>query len=166
MCFVEQKRLALKEDLRAFVDDSKGEEVFRIKARHVWDPSARYKVTDPSGQHIGELGKVFGRSLLRSTWEIFDAAGGKLGWAQERSIPVALWRRFAGWIPYLGELLGLVPVRYHFDFYRGDEPIGQLRRLFSVRDRYVLDLSGDHERALDRRVALALAVGMDAMQAR
>jgi hypothetical protein len=35
-----------------------------------------------------------------------------------------------------------------------------------VRDRYRLDVSGDADRVVDRRVVLALAVGMDALQAR
>jgi hypothetical protein len=35
-----------------------------------------------------------------------------------------------------------------------------------VRDRYRLDVSGDSEHTIDRRVVLALAVGMDALQAR
>ena len=63
VCFVEQKRMKLKEDLRAYGDDSKTTEVFRIKARQVWDPRARYDVTDPEGQQIGQLAKVFGRQL-------------------------------------------------------------------------------------------------------
>ena len=35
-----------------------------------------------------------------------------------------------------------------------------------MRDRYRLDVSGDNERKLDRRVAIALAIGLDALQAR
>jgi len=41
-----------------------------------------------------------------------------------------------------------------------------MNRKFQLRDRYVLDLSGDHERKLDRRVAVALAVGLDTLQNR
>jgi uncharacterized protein YxjI len=93
VCFVEQKRMKLKEDLRAFTDDSKSAEVFRIKAQQVWDPRARYDITDASGQHVGQLSKVFGRSLLRSTWRIFDAAGNEAGWARERSLS----RSSGGW---------------------------------------------------------------------
>ena len=40
VCFVEQKRMKLKEDLRAFTDDTKTTEVFRIRAQQVWDPRA------------------------------------------------------------------------------------------------------------------------------
>jgi hypothetical protein len=39
-------------------------------------------------------------------------------------------------------------------------------RILGVRDRYRLDVSGDAERTIDRRIVLALAVGMDALQAR
>src|SRR4029450_932291 len=90
VCFVEQKRMKLKEDLRAFTDDSKSAEVFRIKAHQVWDPRARYDVTDPAGQQIGQLQKVFGKSLLRSTWRIYDVADEEVAWARERNLLVAL----------------------------------------------------------------------------
>ena len=166
VCFVEQKRMRLKEDLRAFTDDSKTAEVFRIKAQQVWDPRARYDVTDAGGQHVGQLQKVFGKSLLRSTWRLYDAAGEEIAWAQERSLFVALFRRLIGWIPFIGEFLELLPIPYHFDYYKGEQRIGGLERILGVRDRYRLDVSGDAERKIDRRVTLALAVGMDALQAR
>jgi uncharacterized protein YxjI len=166
VCFVQQKRMKLKEDLRAYADDSKTAEVFRIKAQQVWDPRARYDVTDPAGQQIGQLQKVFGKSLLRSTWRIYDASGEEVVWARERSLFVALIRRLIGLVPFIGELLELLPIPYHFDYNRGDERIGGLERILGVRDRYRLDVSGDTERALDRRVAIALAVGLDALQAR
>jgi uncharacterized protein YxjI len=164
VCFVEQKRMKLKEDLRAFTDDSKTEEVFRIKAQQVFDPRARYDVTDASGNRIGQLAKVFGKSLLRSTWRIYDAEGNEVGWARERSMFVALIRRFLGFIPYVGEVA--LPIPYHFDYFAGDRRIGGLERILGVRDRYRLDVSGDANRTVDRRIALALAVGMDALQAR
>jgi hypothetical protein len=163
VCFVEQKRMKLKEDLRAFTDDSKTTEVFRIKARQVFDPRARYDVTGPADQPLGQLQKVFGKSLLRSTWRLYDTEGNELGWARERSMLVALFRRLAGLIPYVGDF---IPVPYHFDYFAGEERIGGLERILGVRDRYRLDVSGDAERKLDRRVVLALAVGMDALQAR
>jgi hypothetical protein len=145
VCFVEQKRMKLKEDLRAYTDDSKSAEVFRIK---------------------GQLGKVFGKSLLRSTWRLYDGAGAEIGWARERNLFVALFRRLIGLVPFIGEFLELLPIPYHFDYFMGEERIGGLERILGVRDRYRLDVSGDGERAIDRRLVLALAVGMDALQAR
>jgi uncharacterized protein YxjI len=166
VCFVEQKRMKLKEDLRAFSDDSKTTEVFRVKAQQVFDPRARYDITDPDGQRIGQLQKAFGKSLLRSTWRVYDAAGDQVGWAQERNFPVAVFRRVVGFIPIIGGWADLLPIPYHFDYYAGEERIGGLDRILGVRDRYRLDVSGDTEHALDRRMVLALAVGMDALQAR
>jgi len=48
----------------------------------------------------------------------------------------------------------------------GDRPIGGMDRKFQLRDRYVLDLSGDLEKRLDRRLAIALAIGLDTLQNR
>ena len=166
VAFVEQKRMKLKEDLRAFTDDSKTTEVFRIKAQQVWDPRARYDITDPAGQHIGQLAKVFGKSLLRSSWLIYDGAGNEVASARERSLLVALFRRAVGFVPFIGGFSDWLPIPYHFDYFIGDERIGGLERILGVSDRYRLDVSGDAERKIDRRVALALAVGLDALQAR
>jgi len=166
ICFVEQKRMKLKEDLRAFTDDSKTSELFRIKAQQVWDPRARYDVTDSSGQPVGQLAKVFGKSLLRSTWRLYGATGEEVAWARERSLAVALFRRLVGFVPMIGGFAEWLPIPYHFDYHVGDEPIGGLERILGLRDRYRLDVSGDVERKIDRRLVLALAVGMDALQAR
>jgi hypothetical protein len=166
ICFVEQKRMKLKEDLRAFTDDSKSTELFRIKAQQIWDPRARYDVTDASGEQLGQLGKAFGRSLLRSTWRIYGAGGEELGWAQERSLVVALFRRLVGFVPIVGGFADWLPIPYHFDYHMGDRRIGGLERILGLRDRYRLDVSGEEARRIDRRLVLALAVGMDALQAR
>jgi len=166
VCFVQQKRMKLKEDLRAYADDTKSEEVFRILAQQRFDPKARYTVSDAAGEPIGLIKKEFGRSLLRSTWKIFDKDGTEIGWAQEKNMAAALFRRFAEFLPYVGGILGLLPIPYHFTFYLGDETVGEMRRIYGIRDRYVLDLSADPGRRLDRRLAVAIAVGMDALQAR
>jgi hypothetical protein len=44
--------------------------------------------------------------------------------------------------------------------------IGNLNRKFQLRDTYVLDLSGDHERKVDRRLAVGLAIGLEALRNR
>ena len=57
-------------------------------------------------------------------------------------------------------------VAYHFTIIAGTRPVGELRRLLRVRDRYVLDLAGDPGREIDRRLAVALAVALDALEQR
>ncbi|MGB2709929.1 MAG: hypothetical protein WBC33_00310 [Conexibacter sp.] len=167
ICFVEQKRFTFKEDIRFYADASKQRELMRIKARQRFDPAARYDVIDADGAKIGEIQKVFGASLLRSTYTLFDASGEELARASEKSLPVALFRRVVGFIPYVDWVADWLPIPYHFDFKRGDTLLGSHRRqAMRFRDIYEIDMSGDPDRTIDRRLVLAAAVGMDALQAR
>jgi uncharacterized protein YxjI len=165
-CFVEQKRFKFKEDIRFFTDASKSQELLRIKARQRFDPRATYDITAADGTKIGEIQKVFGASLLRSTYEIHSSTGTVR--AQEQNLLIALFRRAVGFVPYIGNYADWLPIPYNFEFARdGGEPIGLHKRRFgSFRDIYDIDFSGDPERTLDRRLVLAVAVGMDALQAR
>jgi uncharacterized protein YxjI len=164
VAFVRQKRMAIKEDIRFFADEQETGELFRIKARSIFDiGSARYDVADAQGAPIGVLEHVFGKSLLRSTWRVTDADGGEIMIAQERSVPMAIARRVVDFVPYFGEF---VPIPYNFDLLMDGQVIGHMNRKLQLRDRYVLDVSGDHERRLDRRLAIALAIGLDALQNR
>jgi uncharacterized protein YxjI len=166
-CFVEQKRFKFKEDIRFFTDESKQEELLRILARQRFDPRARYDVALPDGTKVGEIQKVFGKSLLRSTYVIYDADGNEVAHSREKSVPVALIRRVIGWIPFIGEFLELIPIPYDFEFVREDRLVGtHRRRRWKWRDIYDLDFTQDAERSIDRRMVIAIAVGMDALQAR
>jgi uncharacterized protein YxjI len=163
IAYVRQKRMAIKEDIRFFADEAESQELFRIKARSMFDiGGARYDVTDAGGAPIGVLEHVFGKSLLRSTWKVTDADGGEVMTAQERSMPMAIARRVVDFVPY-GEWL---PIPYNFDLMMDGSVIGHMNRKFQLRDRYVLDLSGDSERKLDRRLGIALAIGLDTLQNR
>ena len=164
-CFVEQARFKFKEDIRFYADDSKSVELLRIKARQRFDPRATYDITGPDGTKIGEIQKVFGASLLRSTFAIRDGSGEIR--AQEKSLGVALFRRLVGFIPYVENFANWLPIPYHFTFERDGKVLGEnRRRIGKFRDIYDIDLSGDPERTVDRRMILAAAVGMDALQAR
>jgi uncharacterized protein YxjI len=166
-CFVEQKRFKFKEDIRFYADASKTTETMRIKARQAFDPRARYDVIDASGAKIGEIQKVFGASLLRSTYALFDAGGEEIARASEKSFAVALFRRLVGFVPYVGDFADWLPIPYHFDFKRGETLLGtHSRQTMKFRDTYTIDMSADPERTIDRRLVLAIAVGMDALQAR
>jgi uncharacterized protein YxjI len=163
VAFVRQKKMAIKEDIRFFGDEQESEELFRIKARSVFDiGGARYDVTDAAGAAIGTLEHAFRQSLLRSTWKVTDADGGDVVMAQERSLPMAIARRIVDFVPY-GEW---VPIPYNFDLVMNGSVVGHMNRKLQLRDRYVLDLAGDHDRRLDRRLAIALAIGLDTLQNR
>ena len=139
----------------------------RLKARQRFDPAARYDITDAAGGTIGQIQKVFGASLLRSTYRLYDASGEETAVATEKSLAVALFRRLVGFIPYVENVADWLPIPYHFVFVRGERVLGtNTRRAWKIRDTYTIDLTSDSERTLDRRLVLAAAVGMDALQAR
>ena len=78
--------------------------------------------------------------------------------AKEDSIILSLLRRTIGGIEIIGAFL-----RTNFIILEGstENVIGEFNRKFTLLDRYVLDLSADHNRYLDRRVALALGIMLD-----
>jgi uncharacterized protein YxjI len=163
VAFVRQKRMAFREDIRFFADESENQELFRIKARRVIDVGGRYDVHDAAGQPVGVLEHQFRKSLLRSTWRILSPADEELAVAKEKNAFLAIARRVVDFVPY-GEW---VPIPYDFVIHSGQRELGHFTRKFlSVRDKYTLDLSGDQERQVDRRLGIALGIGLDALQNR
>lgn len=164
VAYVRQKKLAIREDIRFYGDEQETRELFRIKARSAFDTGgSKYDVFAGDSQ-IGTLEHLFRQSLVRSTWRIRDSGdGNEVATAQERSVPMAVLRRVVDFVPDIG---GLIPIPYNFDLLIDGGVIGHLNRKFQLRDRYVLDLSGDTERTLDRRLAIALAIGLDTLQNR
>jgi uncharacterized protein YxjI len=163
VAFVRQKRMAVKEDIRFFAREDEQEELFRIKARSLMELGGRYDVTGVDGEKIGVLEKVFSRSLFRSTWRVHDVDGQVVAFVQERSIVAAIVRRVIDIVPY-GDF---VPIVIHFEIHTADGGhLGDFTRAWGIRDRYTLELGGDPERSVDRRLALALAIALDALQSR
>ena len=152
MAVAQQKRMAFKEQVTFYEDESKARPVFSFAARKRIDLNAGYDITDESGAQIGFFRKDFGASLLRSTFHV--EGPGYTGTGQERSPLVAVVRRFVD-IPFL-------PI--HFDFVDpAGQPLLTVERQGSVRDRYTVHVPDPR---VDFRVAAALAVGLDALMQR
>jgi hypothetical protein len=163
VAYVRQKKMAIKEDIRFYGDEQESQERFRIKARSMFDVGgARYDVF-AGEEKIGSLEHAFKQSLLRSTWIVRGPADEDVATAQERSQAMAILRRVIDFVPDIG---GMIPIPYNFDLLIAGEKVGAMDRKFQLRDRYVLDLSGDTDRKLDRRLAVALAIGLDTLQNR
>jgi uncharacterized protein YxjI len=164
VAYVRQKKLAIKEDIRFYADEGETQELFRVKARSVLDfGGSRYDVL-VGEDRIGVLRHKFRESLYRSTWHIGGPDEQDVGIARESSTAIGILRRGVDFVPYVGEF---IPIPYNFEIVVGGEVVGRMNRRFArVRDQYILDLAGDHDRTIDRRVAVALAVGLDALQNR
>ena len=162
--YVRQKRMQIKEDIRFRTSPDVEEHVFMIKSKSVFEFRGRHDILDEAGSKIGQLEKVFGKSLLRSHWLVRDPQGEPVLEAQEASLPIAIVRRIAGLGPDWLSVLQWLP--FNFSIQRDGEEVGTYRRVLGkFRDRYVLEL-GDGLRDADRRLVLAFAVALDALQDR
>ena len=151
LAMAQQKRLAFKEEVTFYTDESKSQPVFSFKARKRIDLNAGYDVFDAGGEQLGFFRKDFGASLLRSTYHV--EGPGYAGTGQERSMVVALLRRFAD-----------LPLPVHFDFADSTGvPLLSSERQATLRDRYTVRVPDPR---VDFRVAAAIAVGMDALMQR
>jgi hypothetical protein len=145
--FSQQKMFRLKEDIRAYSDESRSQELLYIQARQVIDFSACYDVYDSlSNQKVGALRRRGWRSLTRDVWDVLDPGDQVIGVLQEDDVTLALLRRV-----FLGSLL---PQNY--DLLIDLRRAADLRQRFNLF-RYELDLDfrDDKEGLLDRRLGIA-----------
>lgn len=153
VAFAQQKRMAFKEQVTLYADDTKRQPVLSFKARQLMDLAATYDIADQAGQPIGLFRKDFKKSLLRTTW-IVEQPGHCVATGQERSPLVAILRRFVdslSWLPY------------HFDFTSEGRPVFSVVKKWGLRDRYEVTIEDPR---FDRRLVIAMAVGLDALQSR
>jgi uncharacterized protein YxjI len=164
LLYVKQKKLKIKEDIRFRLSPDDGRHLFMIKSKTVFEFRGRHEVLDELDQPIGLLEKVFGLSLLRSHWRVRDQDGAEFLEAYEASWVIALVRRFANLGPDWLSLLTWLP--FNFVLTRDGQQVGTYKRVLGkLRDRYVMELDEGAKDA-DRRLLLAFAVALDALQDR
>jgi len=137
-------------------DLSKSEKLLDILQDKKFQPiNATFTVRDRGGEVLCRLRKNILYNFFRKRWYCFAPDGALAYVAMEDSIVLSLLRRF------LGPMFGLL--RTNFIILPGgtEQVIGEFNRKFTLFDRYVLDLSADPSRTLDRRVALAMGVMLD-----
>lgn len=158
LLYVRQKMFKIREDLRAYSDESQTQELLLIKARQIVDFSAAYDVFDSTtNEKVGVLRRRGWRSLARDEWEILDARDNLIGKMQEDSAQRAILRRL---------LLGaLLPQRYDVTIQNVlKAEFDQKFNLF--RYELMLDFSKDPERVFDRRLGIAAAILLAAIEGR
>ncbi len=148
--YCQQKMFRLKEDIRAYTDESCTQEILYIQARSVIDFSAAYDVLDSvTGTKIGALRRKGWRSIMRDEWEVLDTADQQVGMLWEDNPRRALMRRMIA-----GRLL---PQDY--DLLIGDQRVADLRqRLNLFRYEMDVDFSMDTNHLLDHRLGIAAAI--------
>lgn len=153
--FVHQMGFKLKEDIRAYTDETKQIEVMRIAARQVVDFASAYDVFDSAtGQRIAVLQRMGWKSMLRDEWSVCGPNEAEIGKMVEDSMLLAVIRRFVS---------NLVPQNY--DLLIGGERHVDFKQNFNPFT-YHLNIVLDRRDVLDPRVALAAAVLLAAIEGR
>ncbi len=152
-----QKAFRLKEDIRLYTGQDMQKEILVLKARSVIDFSATYDVHDATlGTRVGSLRRRGIKSLLRDTWEFYDSKDEYLGQIVEDTLLAALVRRF---------LINLIPQSYTGTI--GEQVVCRFKQNFNPFIQKVkLDFSPDTRGLLDRRLGIAAAVLLCALEGR
>lgn len=156
--YCQQKMFRIKEDIRAYADESMSQELLYIQARHIMDFSAAYDVNDSvHGSRVGVLKRKGFHSMMRDEWEVLNADESQLGILREDSITNALLRRFffGRWLPQ------------NYDVLINGSRVADIRQQFNLfRYALELDFSMDTTSQLDRRLGIAAAILLGTIEGR
>jgi hypothetical protein len=148
--------LSQKRHITFFRDDTKQERLLEIRQDAKFQPiTATYTVLGPNGELLANLHKNYLYNMFRKRWYCYGPDGSIICMAMEDSLILSLLRRF------IGPLFGVLRTNFIIVQGREENVLGQFNRNFSILDRYVLDMSRDYTRSIDRRIALAIGVMLD-----
>jgi len=154
--------MAMNEDIRFFADEQEQRELSTSR-RGASSTSAGATTSRAYGHRFGVLHKCSGARSSARRGASSHRASGSGARRRAGAEPSACDRTATvDFVPYVGSTSHPVQLR----ILSGERVIGGLKRKFELRHKYVLDLTGDPERSIDRRLAIALAVGLDTLQNR
>lgn len=155
--YSKQKAFKLKEDIRLYTGEDMQTEVLVIKARQVIDWAATYDVYDSvNQQNVGVLKRKGLKSLLRDEWIFADEQEREIGLIQEDSTLLAIVRRL---------VTNLIPQKYHATI--NEKTVCTFKQNFNpFVMKVTVDFTEDTERRLDRRLGIAAAILLCAIEGR
>jgi len=150
-----------KRHIGVFADQSMARELLKIyQDQKIAFVNATYTVADPEFNLIGWFRKNHFYSMFRKRWYGYDAEGKLLCLALEDSVALSILRRV------LGQYGAMIRTNFNVFGPDGRTPIGEFNRKYTMFDKYVLDMTADPGRAIDRRLAVALGVLLDTAEKR
>jgi hypothetical protein len=132
-------------------------EVLTIFARHIIDFSAAYDIYDPINIiKVGALKRKGMKSIIKDEWIIMDAKDVEIGIIQEDSMSLALVRRF---------MINMIPQGYH-GVVNGKQVCVFKQNFNPYVMKINLDFSMDKEGLFDKRLGIAMAILLCAIEGR
>lgn len=153
--FSKMKAFKLKEDIRIYGDETMQDCLISMQARSVIDFSSVFDVVDvETGIKIGSLRRKGMKSILKDEWAILSPSESVIGLIKEDNVLLALLRRF---------LTNLIPQHYHVEM--NGTKVAEFKQNFNpFVQKLNLDFSADQSDKLDRRLGLAAAVLLIAVE--
>lgn len=153
--FSKMKAFKLKEDIRIYGDETMQDCLITMQARSVIDFSSIFDVVDvETGIKLGSLRRKGMKSILKDEWAILDPSESVIGLIKEDNVLLALLRRF---------LTNLIPQHYHVEM--NGTKVAEFKQNFNpFVQKLNLDFSADRNDKLDRRLGLAAAVLLIAVE--
>lgn len=153
-----QEPWKLKECLHLYTGRDRRREILTLQARKVLDFSSAYDVVDPvTGERMGTLRRHGWRSVARDSWEILGPQEEPVGVIEEDSPQLAMARRL---------LTNLIPQKFYARTH-GSGIVAEYAQNFNpFLFKMVVDFSMDHRGLLDRRLGLAAALLLAAVERR
>lgn len=133
-------------------------ELLRIGARNWLDINATYDVVDATNeQKVGAMRRKGLKSMMQDEWEILDAQDRVIGSVKEDSLALALLRRFVEFAALL------LPQKFSVEV--GSRDVATFTQNKNpMLIKLACDFSADADGVLDRRLALAAAVLLCAIE--
>ena len=143
VAYLRKKKFRLKEDVRVYEDEDQRRELYRIRADRVVDFGASYAVSGQGGRPLGSVRQRGVRSLWKSSYEVSNPNGKKIGVIHEENPFVKVLDGLAEAIPLADSLGGLFfNPAYLVDL--GGETVLRMQKERSVfESRFRLDRLGD-----------------------
>jgi hypothetical protein len=160
VAFSKMKAFKFKEDIRLYTDESMSTELLVIQARQIIDWGASYDVYDPQQRvKVGALRRKGWKSIMKDEWIILDPSDRQIGLITEESTFKAVVRRFV-------EVASMfMPQRYNVTV--GGQQVAYFKQNFNpFVFKLNVDISEDGRGLLDRRIGLAAALLMAAIEGR
>ena len=158
--YSKMKAFKLKEDIRLYTGEDMQKELLRISARNVIDFGATYDVIDSGTEmKVGALRRKGLKSMLKDEWLILDENDNEVGMIEEESTVKAIARRINGLATMLLPQSFLVEL--------GGAQVCEFKQNFNPFVQKIdVDFGYDQEFKLDRRLGMAAAILMAAIEGR
>ena len=163
-------KLFARRHITVFSDDSKSRPLIYVNQDRYWEITHKnFTVSASDGEPIANLSRNNFVSLFRRGWTVKDTSGKVIAKAREDSVLLATVRRVLQLIPLIQLIGALIKTDFHLlalDTAGNERKIGAFIRRLTIADRYLLDLSDDPGRHLDRRIAVGLGILLDSGERR